>query len=103
MRPDVQTLNAVRSQSISQERGRNGFDYALSAELYPSRIRKTGRPLSYRRFDTAAEAIRFIVEEAPAESMLGACLEVDEKRLSLQDVKNLYESESYPLPRSRKD
>jgi hypothetical protein len=100
MRPDVQTLNAARSQSRTQERDMSGFDYAVSAELYPSRIRKTGRPFAYRRFNTAAEAIRFIVEEAPAEAMLGACLEVDEKRFSLQDVQRLYESDGYPLPRT---
>jgi hypothetical protein len=43
------------------------FDYAASAELFmPKRKRGARQPLSYRRFATAAEAIRFAVEEIPS-------------------------------------
>jgi hypothetical protein len=49
------------------------FDYTASAELFmPKRKGGPRPPLSYRRFATAAEAIRFAVEELPAVRTLGA-------------------------------
>ena len=49
------------------------FDYRVPAVLFMAK-RKAGarQPLSYRRFATAAEAIRFAVEELPAVRALGA-------------------------------
>jgi hypothetical protein len=40
----------------------SNFDYNAPAELFPAKVR-TGRRIHYRRFDTAAEAIRFAIEE----------------------------------------
>ena len=49
------------------------FDYTASAELFIPKPKRGGRQLpSYRRFATAAEAIRFAVEEFPAIRTLGA-------------------------------
>ena len=49
------------------ERETTPFDYGLAAELFMGRRKGRARqPLSYRRFATAAEAIRFAVEELPA-------------------------------------
>jgi hypothetical protein len=76
------------------------FDYAALAELYPSRSwkRRAGR-VTYKRFEVAAEAIRFAVEELPSESLLGTYLEVEEERFNSQQIRQLYESNDYPLPR----
>ena len=51
------------------------FDYTALAELYPTRSykRRAGR-VTYKRFEVAAEAVRFAMEELPSEFLLGLIL-----------------------------
>ena len=97
MAHEVQALNRVRDQAQKQVRDRSGFDYKAPAELFPSRIKKGKGRITYKRFNTAAEALRFAIEEIPAAVLLGACLEVDEKRFNEQEIRYLYDSAAYPL------
>jgi len=76
------------------------FDYDAVAELFPARSRKFSRKLAgYRRFERAADAIRFAVEVLPPELLLGAYLEVEEMRFGGKDIRRLYASAEYPLAR----
>jgi hypothetical protein len=76
------------------------FNYAASAELFmPKRKRGARQPLSYRRFATAAESIRFAVQELPAVRTLGPWMQVGEERFNSDDILRLYESTGYPRRR----
>jgi hypothetical protein len=76
------------------------FDYETPAELFPARSRKTSTKIKYRRFEHAADAIRFAIEEMPAPLLLGAVIEVEDDRLGHQEIRGLYDSENYPRERS---
>jgi hypothetical protein len=75
------------------------FDFSAPADLYPARSRVGHRPVGYRRFETAAQAIRYAVEEMPQEFLDGTVLEVESERLRGADIRLLYSSEDYPLTR----
>jgi hypothetical protein len=75
------------------------FDYSAGAGLYPCKtVRRTSR-LRYRRFESAAEALRFAIEDMPVAMLRGSVLEIDEARYDGQQMRRLYEADAYPLPR----
>ena len=77
------------------------FDYTAEAELFPTRRRLPRRqPLGYRRFAQAAQAIRFAIEDLAPDLLVGAFLEVDERRYNSEEIRRLYDGANYPLPRS---
>ncbi len=76
------------------------FKYGTAAELFPAPIRKKKRAgFAYRRFDTAAAAVKFAVEELPADSLNGAYLQVENARFDQAGIRNLYYSAEFPLQR----
>ena len=115
VRPDVRASSLFRSgeprpvrslyvlpctQACRLEREMACFDYGAAAELFPRRQRtRTMGAVTYMRFAAAAEAIRYAVEEIPANSLRGAFLEVNEERFDSNEIRRLYESVEYPLPR----
>lgn len=75
------------------------FDYAASAELYPGKRSRRLRTIGYHRFDTTAEALRYVIEEMPPELMAGAIIETEEHRFEADQIAELYADDAYPLPR----
>jgi hypothetical protein len=76
-------------------------NYRAEAELYHRLQRglKKQTPLGYKRFKTAADAIRFAIEQLPDYLLPGSYLEVDEERYDSKEIRRLYDSEAYPLKR----
>jgi hypothetical protein len=78
----------------------DAFDYAAPAEVFACRSRGSSpRPVTYRRFDSGAEAIRFAIEDLPSDVLFGTVLEVGEQRFDASQIRKLYESDQYPLQR----
>jgi hypothetical protein len=85
------------------------FDYGTVAELFPTRSeaesfaaksrRLTRPPVGYGRFARAAYAIRFAIEELPDHLLPATCLEVDGQLFDGDGIRQLYDSEDYPLVR----
>jgi hypothetical protein len=80
------------------------FDYAAEAELFagigrPSRH----QPVGYRRFASAAEALRFAMEELSPEALAGAALEVGDERFDARGMRRLYDASNYPLARRERE
>ena len=64
------------------------FDYDSPAELFMPKLKGIRRRATphYRRFATAAEAIRFAVEEMPAVRTLGAWMQVGDERFNSDEI-----------------
>ena len=75
------------------------FDYNSPAEIFIPKSKRRRSLTAYRRFATAAEAIRFVVEEFPAVGTLGALMQVGDDRFDSDEICRLYASSDYPLPR----
>jgi hypothetical protein len=76
-------------------------NYRAEAELYHRLQRglKKQTPLGYKRFKTAADAIRFAIEQVPDYLLPGSYLEVDEEPYGSEEIRRLYDGEAYPLKR----
>jgi hypothetical protein len=76
------------------------FNFGALAELYPCKGRGGARsPVTYHRFETAAEAIRFAIEDLSPMLLNGAILEVDEERYHKNEIRAFYDSKEFPLLR----
>jgi hypothetical protein len=68
------------------------LDYSAPAELYMLSARGSrGRASEYRRFPSAAEAIRYAIEELPAQLLVGVVMEVGEDRFDHKALQELYD------------
>ena len=72
------------------------FDYSAPAELFLAKPPKGSRT-KYRRLATAAEAIRFAVEDLRTPRAFGAWLQGGDERFNSTEILQLYEAADYPL------
>jgi hypothetical protein len=80
------------------------FAYDAPAEIYSTDgVGARKRPVSYRRFDSSAEAIRFAIEQLPQIMQRGTVMEVGDDRFEISAIRALYDSASYPLSRETGD
>ncbi|MGV8834035.1 MAG: hypothetical protein ACOH2N_18860 [Devosia sp.] len=77
------------------------FDFQAPAALYLGSDWHAAVAQGPRTFRTAAQALRFAIEEAAPVSLKGASLELNGKRLSNDKMIWLYRSLDYPLPRKK--
>jgi hypothetical protein len=74
------------------------FDYTTGTELLVDT--QSARPSATQiAVVSAAEAIRFAIEDLPAQFLVGTYLEVGESRLPSAEIRRLYASSHYPLAR----
>ena len=91
------TLSALEREA----KIRMSFDYTAPAELFIAKRSGGPRaPLGYRRFPSAAQAIRFAIEELPAGRILGAFMQVGDSRFDAEEIRLLYNDDKYPLQRA---
>ena len=58
------------------------------------------RSPEYQRFDRAADAIKFAIEDLPPKSLLAAHLEVEEERFGGREIRRMfYHSAEFPIAR----
>ena len=74
----------------------SAIDYSAPADLFPSR-RYAKALARYRRFDTAAEAIRYVIEDLPESWLVGTTLDVDGVRVEGKAIRALYDAADFPL------
>jgi hypothetical protein len=78
------------------------FDYAARADLFVARGTFSRRkPLEYKFFPYARDAIRFAMEELSPEWLGAVCIETDDLRLDGDGIRKLYESDAYPFERRK--
>jgi hypothetical protein len=75
------------------------FDCDAPAELFLAKRTKSGRE-NYRRFATAAEAIRYAIEDLRTPKAFGVWLQVGDERFNSSEIQRLYEADDYPLRKS---
>lgn len=82
--------------------GMEPFNFTAPAELYATLGRRSMRaPVTYRRFASSAEALRFAVEALTPDQLHGTVMEVSEARFDAAAIRALYDSKGYPLKRAK--
>jgi hypothetical protein len=75
------------------------LDWSAPAELYSSVATFKTRNSRYMRFPSAADAVRFAIEEMPRAALGGVAIECGDDRYEGETIRALYDAPGYPLQR----
>lgn len=77
------------------------FDFIAPAELYVA-VGRGLRPrgVTYKRFATGAEAIRYAIETIGSDKLGATVVEAGDARWTADEIRQLYLRADYPLPRA---
>jgi hypothetical protein len=59
------------------------------------------RAMTYVRFDTGALAVQHVIEVLGPDKLKGSTIETDESQISADEIRAIYDSVDYPLPRGK--
>ena len=77
------------------------FDFNAPAEIFFARsMGSRKQPVTYHRFAAGSEAIRYAMEVLAADKLGGTVLESGDDRYDAKEIRRLYDSADYPLPRA---
>ncbi len=76
------------------------FDYHAPAELFAGVGGMGNKGVRYLRFDNAAKAIQYAIEQVPWTQRGRSALEVGDERYEAAAIQKLYVSIQYPLERA---
>ena len=79
----------------------NRLDYSSPADLFPSRRYAKSTQTRYRRFQSAAKAVQYVIEQMPEAWLNGTYIDIDGTRYEGPAIKALYEAPDYPLDRAK--
>jgi len=86
----------MSGSTVAAENDGAPFDYAEPADLYfPVQVGRRGG-LDYRRFPSAALALRYAMESLVAAKLVSATLEVNGERYDSAAIRRLYASPDFP-------
>lgn len=90
----------VKARSHPYMQLMENFNYREPPDVFVGGGRLSRRyPMAYRRFQTGAEAVRFVMELQSSDKLVGTVVECDDARFGAAEIRLLYESVDYPLPR----
>ena len=75
------------------------MNWSAPAELYSSVATFKTRNSRYMRFPSAADAVRFAIEEMPQAALGAIAIECDDDRYEGETIRALYDAPDYPLER----
>jgi hypothetical protein len=80
------------------------FDFTAPAEMFNAAGRMgKRRTMAYVRFQTGAAAVQHAMEVIGSDMLGGTSIESGDDRFEAAAIRELYQSDAYPLPRKAKN